>query len=67
MSSPKRINVEILHKNNSSAYPPDRSNQPKEHTINIQTTQDWVVTGKYRNNLLYSISLNKLVRQGSEA
>lgn len=67
MSSPQKINVQILPRNNFSTYLPDTSKQPEETTINIRTTQSWVVTGKYRNNILYSISLNKLDRQESEA
>ena len=66
MSSLDKINVQILHRSDIPTHLPATPAQPGETTINIQTTQSWVVTGKYRDNVLHTISLNKLVRQESE-
>ncbi len=67
MSSPDKINVQILHGSDLTISPAASPSQPGETTIHIQTSQDWVVTGKYRGNVLQAIRLNKLVRQESEA
>ena len=66
MTSPQKINLQIFHRDNIFAKSPIKSNQPQETTINIHTTHSWVVTGKYRNNLLYSITLDKLDSLESE-
>ena len=67
MSSLDKINVQILHGSDLSTHLPATPIQTGETTIHIQTSQDWVVTGKYRDNVLHAISLNKLDQQESEA
>ena len=67
MFSLDKINVQILHGSDLPTHLPATSVQPGETTIHIQTSQDWVVTGKYRDNVLHAISLNKLGQQESQA
>jgi len=67
MFSLDKINVQILPGSDLPTHLPATSVQTGETTIHIQTSQDWVVTGKYRGNVLHAISLNKLDQQESEA
>ena len=65
MSSLNKIDVLLV---NSTASPESQNttpSQPGDYTINIQATDGWIVTGKYRHNLLQAITINKLTPKES--
>jgi hypothetical protein len=58
MSMIKNIHVSIPDKQGVlTRETPNPQNDPGDCEINIQTTKDWVITGKYRANILRTITL----------
>jgi hypothetical protein len=60
MSSIDKISLQILSGGSSSPATEITPTQHGETTIQIQTSENWVVTGTYRHNVLKAINLNKL-------
>jgi hypothetical protein len=63
MSSIDKISLQILPGGNSPTATEITPTQHGDTTIQIQTSENWVVTGTYRHNVLKAINLNKLGTQ----
>ena len=59
MSSLHTIDVQLVQGSDSPLEFTTAPPQTGDYTINIQASEEWVITGKYRDNILCTLTLNK--------
>jgi hypothetical protein len=66
MSSLHQIDVQLVHGSDSPLEIATAPPQTGDYTINIQASEEWVITGKYRDNMLCALTLNRQTHPESE-